>query len=198
MDTQDAPEAVLTSARAVGHRLGLAVRGGDRAAVQMVAAQHDGRGQIAAGDHLVEAQAGQVALAVAEPADAGGQALEVDLLLREFYPPGEGLVLRELLEDGLVGRGDVLRVAGQRGPAERALALAEQRADVGGDEAGEVEGPFVAGQQGLAADRVAVVEDLGAGVHEADHGGDVRGHRLAGSSREALGVLGAQSGHVLE
>ena len=90
------------------------------------------------------------------------------------------------------------RVAGQHGPAERALALAEQRPDVGGDEAGEVEGPGVPGQFGLAADGVAVVEHLGSGVEEADHGGHVHGHGLAGPAGEARRVFGPQRGHVLE
>ena len=120
------------------------------------------------------------------------------LLPRQADPAGQRLVIREQIEDGLVGGGDILRVAGQGGPAERALALAEQRPDVGGHEAGEFEGPAVAGQLGLAADRVAVVEDLGARVHEADHGFDLGGHRLAGSYGEPLRVLGAQRGHVLE
>src|SRR5262249_35349689 len=66
------------------------------------------------------------------------------------------------------------------------------------DKAGEVEGPLVPGELGLAADGVAVVEDLGSGVEEADHGHDVGGHRLAGSLREAFGVFGAHGGHVLE
>src|SRR4029077_16971071 len=92
-------------------------------------------------------------------------------------------------EDGPVGGRDVLRVAGQRGPAERALALAEKRADIGRNEAGEVEGPGEPGQFRLAADRVAVVEHLGAGVEEADHRGDVHGHRLAGTPGEGLRAL---------
>ena len=96
------------------------------------------------------------------------------------------LVLREQVEHRLVGAGDVLRVAGQRRPAERALALAEQRPDVGRDEAGEVERARVAGQLRLAADRVAVVEDLGALVLEADHRLDVAGHRLARAVGELL------------
>ncbi len=42
---------------------------------------------------------------------------------------------------------------------------------------GEREGPLEAPLAGLVTDRVAVVEDLGAGVGEADHGGHVGGHR---------------------
>lgn len=51
---------------------------------------------------------------------------------------------------------------------------------------------------GLAADGVAVVEDLGAGVHEADHGLDVPGHRLAGPGRETGRVLRRVRRHVVE
>lgn len=164
----------------------------------MVAADHDRRGEFAGRHHVVEALAGLVALALAEPADPRRQALEVHLLLRQLDPAVQRLVLGEEVEDGLVGLGDVLRVAGERRPAEWALALAEQRPDVRGDEPGEGEGPVVARQPGLAADRVAVVEDLGAGVHEADHCLDVPGHRLARAPGE-LGRLGGRVvGHVLE
>ena len=147
---------------AVGHRLGLAVRRRDRARVEVVAADHDRRRQLAAAHHLVEAQAEPVALAVAEPADARRQALEGDPLAGQLDPAGERLVVGELLEHGAVGGGDVGRVARQRHPAERALALAEQRPDVGGQEARVVEGPVEAAEPRLGAQAVAVVEHLGA------------------------------------
>ena len=113
-------------------------------------------------------------------------------------PPGQPLVLREKVENRVVGGRDIGRVAGQRSPPERALALAEQRPDVRRHEAGERERPAVPGQLGLAADRVAVVEHLGARVGEPDHRLDVRGHRLAGPPGEPGRVLGPQRGHVLE
>lgn len=162
----------------------------------MVAADHDRRLQRAVGDHLVEPLARPVAFAVAEPADPGGQALELDALAGQLDPAGQRLVLREEVEDGAVGVVDVGGVAGQRRPAEGALALAEQRADVGRDEAGEGEGPLVAGELRLAADGVAVVEDLGAGVLEADHRLHVPGHRLAGALGEFSGLGGGVFGHV--
>ena len=129
---------------------------------------------------------GLVPLAVAEPADPGRQALEGDPLAGQPDPPGQRLVLREQVEDGPVGGGDVGRVAGERRPAERALALAEQRPDVRRHEAGEVERPLVAAELRLAPDRVAVVEHLGAGVEEADHRLDVLGHRRAGPVGELV------------
>ena len=138
---------------------------------------------------VVERQARLVALAVAEPADPGRQALERDALLGAADPLVQLLVVGEEVEHGAVGGGDVLGVAGERGPAERALALAEQRADVGRHEAGEVEGALAAALAGLVADRVAVVEDLGAGVHEVDHRLHVLGHRGAGPVGELLGLL---------
>ena len=47
----------------------------------MVAADDDRRRDIARGDEIVEPETGQVALAVGEPADPGGQTLEMDPLL---------------------------------------------------------------------------------------------------------------------
>ena len=125
-----------------------------------------------------------------------GRPWNCDLLGRHLQPARERLVLREEVEHGLVGGGDVGRVARQRGPAERAAALAEQRADVGGDEAGVLERALVAAELGLGAQRVAVVEDLGALVLEADHRLDVAGHRLAGALDRA--GLRALVGPVLE
>ena len=77
---------------------------------------------------LVEAQAQALALAVAQPADAGRQPLEGDPLAGQADPAGQALVVGELVQHGPVGRRDVRRVARQRHPSERALPLAEQRA----------------------------------------------------------------------
>ena len=130
METQVAPEArveqgveqrpVGDRVGAVGHGLGLAVRGGDGAGVEVVAADHDGRLDLAFLDELVEQQAGLGAFAVAEPADAGRQAFELDPFGGGVEPAVQVLVLREELLDGLVRDRDVLRVAGERHPAERA------------------------------------------------------------------------------
>src|SRR5699024_5103797 len=46
-----------------------------------------------------------------------------------------------------------------------------------------------AGLAGLVADRVAVIEDLGAAVLELDHGAYVLGHGLLGTQCELLRVL---------
>ncbi len=172
---------------AVGHALRLPVRRGDRPAVQVVPPDHDRGGQLAARDHLVEPLPREVPLAVAEPADARGQSLERHALPREADPAGQSLVVAEEVQHRAVGGGDVRRLTRQRGPAERALALAEQRPDVGGHEPGIVERALVAAEFRLTAQRVAVVEHLRARVEEPDHRLDVLGHRLAGAVGELVG-----------
>ena len=67
------------------------------------------------------------------------------------------IVRDQLLHLG-VGAVDVLGIAGQRRPAERPDAAAEQRPDVGGHEAGECEGVLDALVERDLADVVAVVE----------------------------------------
>ena len=116
-------------------------------------------------------------LAVAEPADARRQPLEGDALLGHRDPAAQRLVLREELQDGPVGPPDVVGVARQGGPAEGALALAEERPDEGGHEAREVEGVGHAGRLGLRPDVVAVVEGHGARPLEGEHRPHVVGHR---------------------
>ena len=155
----------------------------------MVAADDDRRAQLAACDHRVEARAEAGALAVAQPADPRGQALEGDPLASVLDPARERRVVGELVQHGSVGRGDVGGIARQRDPAKRALALAEQRTHVRGHEARVGERPLEAAEQRLGAQRVAVVEDLGAGVEEPDHRGAVRGDRGARAA-DVLGRVG--------
>ncbi len=152
---------------AVGHRLRLPVGRRHRPGVEVVAPDHDRRRQLTRAHHLVEAQAEPLPLAVAEPADPRREALEGDPLTGQADPPGQPGVVGELLEHGPVGRGDVGRIARQGHPAEGTLALAEQRSDVGRQEAGVVEGPVEPAEPGLGAQRVAVVEHLAAPVEEA-------------------------------
>ena len=70
---------------------------------------------------------------------------------------------------------DVFRVTGERDPAERPLAAAEQRPDVGRHEARVGEGGGQAFVEGDLADVVAVVDHRHAERLEAEHGLDV-GH----------------------
>ena len=101
----------------------------------MVAADDDRRLDRARADELVDREPGAGAVAVPEPADPGRQALEGDALGSELEPALEERILGEEASQRVVDRGDVGRVAGERGPAERADAAAEERPDIGRDEA---------------------------------------------------------------
>ncbi len=126
--------------------------------------------------HVVHGEAEFGALAVAEPADARGESLELDALAGEVDPAAEDAVLREHLEHEIVGGVNVGRIAGERRPAEGAAAFAEERTDVGGHEAGEIECVFHAVIEGELADVVAVIEGDGAHLLELEHAFDVAGH----------------------
>ena len=146
IDTHEAPQAVLTSALSSGQsatasepsRIASVSRCGDAtdpasrwSRPMTIGALHG-----AARDELVERQAGEVALAVPSQQMRAGSPWKA---MRSRASPIQRailLLLAEEIEDHVVGRGDVGRVAGQRHPAERPLALAEQRADVRRDEAG--------------------------------------------------------------
>ena len=138
---------------------------------------------LAGPDELVEGEPGPRALAVAEPADPGRQALERDPRLGHLDPAMQAGVVGEQLEDGPIGPEDVGRVAGQRGPAERAATLAELRPDEGGHEARIVERVLDARLEGERAQVVAVVEDDRAGPLEGEHRLDV--------ARPSTGATGA-------
>ena len=196
IDTHVAPDAVLSErveqrpvgdgVGAVGHRLGLAVRRRDRAGVEVVATDHDRRRQLPAAHHLVEAQpeamrARRSRASRCAPAAPGTPTRSPASRIQRARPSSSGNSSSTARSVG----GDVGRVARQGDPSERALALAEQRADVGGQEAGVGEGAVEAAELGLGAQAVAVVEDLGATVEEADHRRAVHRHRLASAAHQS-------------
>ncbi len=124
--------------------------------------------------------------------------MEGHALGRHGDPATQVIVVREEVEHGPVRRPDVLGITAERDPAERAFALAEKRSDVRRDEAGELEGSTEPAQARFVADRVAVVEDLGALIHEADHRLNVLSHGEASPVGEFLGLLGGIVRGVLE
>src|SRR5262249_57052517 len=119
---------------------GRGVRRGHGPGVEVAAADDDRRLQLPAADHGVEVQPEPDALAVAEPANPGRQALEVDLLASQADPAAQRLVFRKSLEYGMIGAVDVLRIAGEGHPAERPPTLAEKRSNVLGHKAGNAKG----------------------------------------------------------
>src|SRR6185436_5132884 len=140
---------VRDGVRPVEHRLGLAIRAGNRAAVQMITTDDDRGADLARRDQIVERQAGLVTLAITEPADARRQPLETDLVASAAQPFVQPVVVGKEIHHSLVGGLNVAWVARQRHPAEWALPLAKQRADVSRYEARKLEGAFVATLPGL-------------------------------------------------
>src|ERR1700690_752888 len=126
----------------IAHFFRLAVGRSNGAAIEMVAANDDGRFQFTARDEVVDCEAEFVAFAIAEPANARGKSLETDSFLRQLDPAAENFVVRKHFEDKLVRTMDIRRLAGKRGPTERPATLAKERTNVGGNEAGKIVGVF--------------------------------------------------------
>src|SRR5689334_13143387 len=144
--------------RTIFHPFGLAKRRGYRSRVEMIAPDRDRRFQIAALDEIVDRFAHFGAFAVAEPADARGQALEVHAIAREPQPAIQRAIVGKHLEREIVGLANVLRIAGERDPAKGSLAFTKQWANVLRHKAGNVERVLATGVERLLADVVAVVE----------------------------------------
>src|SRR5229473_5320815 len=69
-------------------------------------------------------------LAVSQPANARRQALEMNSLLGQFHPARQNRVVRKHFQCQTIGGVDVVRRAGERGPAKRSASLTEQRTNV--------------------------------------------------------------------
>src|SRR3546814_18708884 len=93
---------------AVPHLVGLAVGAGDGTRIQIIAADHDRRLQLAAAYHFVERQAEAMAVAEADPADARRQALKGDALAGHVEPAVQVRVVgNQLLDLDKIGRAHV-------------------------------------------------------------------------------------------
>src|SRR5271170_6153523 len=159
----------------------------------MIAPDDDGCGYFAVAHQFVHGYTELCALAVSEPADARGQALEMDPFLREFDPAAQAAVFGEEIEDQFVGAVNVFGIAGERDPAKRPLAYAEERADVLGHETGDSEGVFYAGKFGLGSQVVAVVECDRTAPLQLEHRVDVLAHGFHRTTCVLFGVALAQA-----
>jgi len=126
-----------------------------------------------------------MALPVAQPADASRQALEGHPLLGEAEPALQWAIVGEEGPDrrsvAAMSAGSPLRASQRNGPFLRRTAAADRR--------GRTPGRRRRRRSRRARPRpqvVAVVEDLGPGLPEADHGLAVPGHR--GPGRHHVGV----------
>ena len=122
--------------RAVPHRLRLAVRRCDRPGVQVVPTDHDRRRDSPDADERVDREPALRAVAVAEPADPRRQPLERDPLRTPARATAGGARRRERASAARLSIDrDVRRITGEHRPPERPDAAAEERPDVGRDEA---------------------------------------------------------------
>src|SRR5579884_2519947 len=111
----------------------------------MIAADDDRRFELAACHQFVEAQSRFCAVAESKPADARGQTLERNTLLRHCNPASQRRILRKEFEQLVVTALDVRRIAGERGKAERPAAFAKQRTNERGHKAGKIKRVLYAG-----------------------------------------------------
>jgi hypothetical protein len=91
-----------------------------------------------------------------------------------------------------IGGRDIRGISGERCPAKRAAALAEERPDVFRYEAGDLEGVGHASFFRLRSNVVAVVEGDGAAALEREHRAHVDGHGLGGPRNVRVRVGTAQ------
>ena len=117
----------------------------------MIATDHDGRPHLARANKLVDRETCSRAIPVAEPANARRKALEGDAPGSQLEPALERSVIREESAERLIDRGDVRLITGEGRPPERSDALAEQRPDIGRDEARVCERLLYAARIGLTS-----------------------------------------------
>src|SRR3954447_8704483 len=96
----------------------------------MIAPDSDGRLQIATLHEVVDGFAHLGAFAVAKPANARGQALELHAIARQTQPAIQGAIVGKQLEREVVSLANVFRIAGKRHPAKRSFAFTKKRPDV--------------------------------------------------------------------
>jgi len=116
----------------------------------------------------------------------------------EFDPALECVVCWKTLEEGFVSPADIRGIAREREPAKRPHPLAEQRADVLGHEAWNVDGVDICLFFDLSTEIVAVLERECALVLEGEHGIDVARHRVVALREILLWVAFAECSGFLD
>src|SRR6516165_241621 len=114
------------------------------------------------------------------------------LVPRQAYPSRQRFIAWKRLEHRLVGAINVLWIAGQRYPAERAASLTEERPDVLRYESGNTEGIRHAGFASMSAYIVAVIKRDSAPVLELPHCTNMDSHRCNRPADVDIGLLGSE------
>src|SRR5207245_7412971 len=140
-------------------------------------------------DHFVDACSELCSLAIAQPADPGGQSLELDVLLSLLYPSPKVHVVWKSIKDELVYLPDVFWVPDERRPPERTPTFTEHWSDVLLNESREFECFLQTGVKGLLSNVVAILEYNSSLATHIDHGFDIDHNHFA-SPVEVLGRVG--------
>ena len=146
----------------------------------MIPPDHHRRLDLAAADELVDREARLRAVAVAEPADPGGQPLERHPLGRQLEPPLQEWIVREQLPQPVVDRRDVTRIARQHRPPEGTDSATEERPNIGRDEARVCERVLYTTFTRLTPQVVAIIENIGIAPDVLEQRLDVADDRLPG------------------
>ena len=140
----------------------------------MIAADHDRRGKLARGDHIIKRKAQFRAIAKPYPADTRGQALKGYALTRHIEPVMQMLVVRQKLFYFFICFIDIFRITRQRRPAERTDTTAEKRTNISRNKPWKTEGIRKTLLRGHLADIIAVVEGWYAHIFKIQHRHDMR------------------------
>ena len=133
-----------------------------------------------------------MALTQPNPANPRRQALERDALLRHVEPAMQMRVVRDELFHLRVGLGDVIRIAGERGPAERPNAAAEERTHISRHKTRIRERILDALILRDLANVVAVIDNRHALLVPLQHGPHMHRHRSARRFRDSFRILRAR------
>src|SRR4029453_18744319 len=110
----------------------------------------------------------------------------------ELEPATEEDVVREELAEPCVDRRDVRRVTGQRRPSEGPHSAAEERSDIGRNEARVCERVLYARLIGLTTEVVAIIENVAPCPDELEQPLDVQRDRGPRPPQVLLGIAGAE------
>ena len=178
--------------RAVKHCLGLSVRRGNGARVEMVAPDDDRRANLPRPNELVDREARAGPVTEAEPADPGRQSLKLHPLRCELEPALKECVVGEKLQERRIDRCDIALVPRQRRPAERPDPAREERPDIGRDKARVCERILYACPMSLPTKIVAIIENIASRSDELEQAFDVACDRLSGTPEILIRVAPPQ------
>src|SRR5260370_36291154 len=147
----------------------------------MITSNDNRRFDFAAFDEFVDCDAELCTLSITEPADARGQPLELNSLFREFHPARESLIFRKQVECEPIGARDVVGVAAQCNPAERAASFTKERPNVFWNETGNIKCVLDTGFLRLSANVVSIIKSHGAFSLQREHRLDMNAHRTHGA-----------------